>query len=357
MRSQRGLAAREPLAEPASSSSPGVDYPAEEREITAAPSARGWVTRDDRRQRHVRGAPRRHGARLGRRRHLRRRHQLRRRRPRRTPGAVPCPRRDHRRLGRRQRRRARRRQRRGTQRGRPRPAHLARAGDSGAFRPAHPARARGGHPPPRDPGALGDRSRAAHLRRGGRRSRRRRDRRSARGRGRHARAGGARAARPYRRERRGDARRRPVPVAQRAAARGDRPRAPHDRSGPLRARPTRRRSSAQRCSGSTPRVRRGGGAGIGCIAQRRRRPLRGDAVAPAGDGIPASPTWRSIDGRRPIRSGDARLPRHDRPGGRCPRPAHRRRRVRRPRRPVGLGQDDGAADARRSRGGRRRRRS
>ena len=60
-----------------------------------------------RRQRHVRGAPRRNRARLGRRRRLRGRHQLRRRRPGRVAGALPGARGDHRRLGRRLRRRAR----------------------------------------------------------------------------------------------------------------------------------------------------------------------------------------------------------------------------------------------------------
>ena len=80
-----------------------------------------WARRDDRPQRHVRGSPGRNRARLGRRGRVRRRHQLRRRRARRPPGALPLPRRDHRRLGWRLRRGPRGPLRRGPQRGRPRP--------------------------------------------------------------------------------------------------------------------------------------------------------------------------------------------------------------------------------------------
>ena len=107
--------------------------------------------------------------------------------------------------------------------------------------PAHyglrtPSRARGGDPPARDPAALGDRARSPDLHRGGRRSGRGGDRRSAGGRDRHALTRRAGAARPDRRERRGDARRRHVPIARRPAAHRDRPGPP--RTSDPASRPT-----------------------------------------------------------------------------------------------------------------------
>ncbi len=67
----------------------GVDFPEEEAALRDALGDARLGGDDARRQRHVRRAPRRHRARLGRRRHLRRGHQLRRRRAGRPARALP----------------------------------------------------------------------------------------------------------------------------------------------------------------------------------------------------------------------------------------------------------------------------
>ncbi len=142
-------------------------------------------------------------------------------------------------------------------------------------------------------------------------------------------------ARRGRRRRRVDARRRL------GAARTDRG----------RAAPRRRRSSS--CGGRAlpPIV---GAAllgldavGAGADAQAR---LRSRAESPRSND---SRSWRSVDGKRALRPGDADLRRHRRAGRRCARPDDRRRRVPRPGRPVRFRQDDRAAHARGARGGRR----
>ena len=94
-------------------------------------SARAGPTRTIGRQRHLRGAARRHRARLGRRGRLRNRDQLRRRRAGRAPRALPGARRDHRRLG----RRLRRRPGRGS-----RPRRAARTGAARRRRSSRPSR-------------------------------------------------------------------------------------------------------------------------------------------------------------------------------------------------------------------------
>ena len=93
----------------------GVDLPGEEEALRAALEARGWAARG-RRQRHVRGAARRHRERLGHRRHVRRRDQLRRPRAGRRVRPLSRARRHHRRLGRRLRPRPGGARRRGAQR-------------------------------------------------------------------------------------------------------------------------------------------------------------------------------------------------------------------------------------------------
>ena len=230
----------------------GLDFPAEERELHAAVAARGWAAAHRRRQRHVRGAARRHRARLGRRGRLRRRDQLRRRRARRPPRALPRARRDHRRLGRRLRPRAGGALGRGAQRGRARADDELERAVPAHFGLRHAARAGRGDPPRRHPERRAGRAARRVVFEAGRRDAGRgRDRRAAGRRGRRARA---------RRDRAPGARRRPSRSC--SAAGSCRPAtgaccdaiepacagsAPRSRS----ARCRRRRSSAPRCSRST----------------------------------------------------------------------------------------------------------
>ena len=83
----------------------GLDLPSEVGRLPYGRRRPRLVGEVDRRQRHVRDPPRRHGAGLGRGRRLRHRDQLRRNRARRPSRALSGPGRDHGRLGRRLRRR------------------------------------------------------------------------------------------------------------------------------------------------------------------------------------------------------------------------------------------------------------
>ena len=149
-----------------SSCSPGSTSPRGGR-AAAAVAARGWATRVDGRQRHVRRPSRRHRARVGRRGRLRRRHQLRRRRARRSrtrasPRSARSPA-----TGVAATTSASRRSR------RPRAARTAagrgrpRAIRARALRPRHAARARRGVHAVGSPPRRLDRAGAARLRRGG----------------------------------------------------------------------------------------------------------------------------------------------------------------------------------------------
>ena len=266
-------------------------------------------------------------------------HQLRRRRARRPARALPGARRDHRRLGRRLRRRPRRAVRGRAQRGRPRAADDARARGAGPLRARDAGRARRGDPPRRDPVAAARRAAPGRVRGGRARRGRRRDRRSARRRDRRARPGRARAARPRRASRsrscsaaacssRGDG------APRRAIEAGLRDGRPASRRCRRRA---RRRSSAPRCSASTQ-------LGADAEAHERARTRAEHAVAQIGGRAMADVRFEQAT---------KLYPGSDVAGGRRARPRHRRRRADGARRPVGLGQDDGAADARRPRGGRR----
>ena len=176
-----------------------------------------------------------------------------------------------------------------------------------------------------------------------RRRGRRRDRRPSRRRSRGARAGRAATGWAERRAVRRRARRRAAAATRDAgAARRDRRRACTDGAGDAVCdRPRRRRSSAPRCSALDALGAGAGRAGDGCATEL------------SADGRDSSGGRSMADVRFEQATRD--LSGHGLPGGRRARPRDRRRRVPRARRPVGLGQDDRAAHARRARGGRRRR--
>ena len=351
-----GSRQRRPVADGrARSSWPASTSRPRSEQLHAAVAERGWAARIDASAttRFARPA-RRHRARLGRRRRLRRRDQLRRRRAR-TVATCASP------------RSARS------------PATGAAATTSASRRSPPPRAARTAAAPPtsleqRGPGALraatppDELAEAIH---GGRIAHRRLielapvvfaeaahdavgggDRRAAGGRGRRARAGRADAPRP-----RPGARSRccsaaaccaPATSGCSAAIEAGLPRSATAIAVHTHRR--RRRSSARRCSGST-----GSGRDDGAQERARRELI---AAADADDDLESTASaWSPAMADVRFEHATRIYPGSDVAGGRRARPPDRRRRVDGARRPVGLGQVDGAAHARRARGGRRRRRS